>query len=55
MLEVIRLLEHEKPALSHPVIFLFNGAEENFMQVGGRQMQPVQLITRNYAEYELVI
>ncbi|KAH9366139.1 hypothetical protein HPB48_008138 [Haemaphysalis longicornis] len=33
MLEVLRVLSRRKQALRHPVIFLFNGAEENILQV----------------------
>lgn len=32
MLEVLRVLSRRKQALRHPVIFLFNGAEENILQ-----------------------
>lgn len=32
MLEIMRVLSRRKEALRHPIIFLFNGAEENILQ-----------------------
>lgn len=32
MLEILRIISKRKESLKHNVIFLFNGAEENFMQ-----------------------
>ncbi|CAN8004518.1 unnamed protein product [Ixodes hexagonus] len=34
MLEMLQVLSQRPDALRHPVIFLFNGAEENILQVG---------------------
>jgi len=37
MLEVLRVLAVSPRPLRHSVVFLFNGAEENILQVGGRR------------------
>lgn len=33
MLEILRVISHRPKLLKHNVIFLFNGAEENLLQV----------------------
>ena len=35
MLEVLRALSKQEERLPHNIIFLFNGAEENILQVNG--------------------
>lgn len=33
MLEILRVISHSSKLLKHNIIFLFNGAEENLLQV----------------------